>query len=545
MNITDIDDKIINKAIKQQRDFLEISRHFENEFMDDMRRLNVGLPDVITRVSEYVPEIVEFIQGIMKNGFAYESNGSVYFDVTKYNADPNHTYAKLEPTSVDNKELMQEGEGILACAETEKEKRNEKDFALWKKSKEGEPKWQSPWGEGRPGWHIECSAMCASILKGFPIDIHSGGIDLRFPHHDNELAQSEAYYNCDNWVNNFWHAGHLHIHGKKMSKSLKNFITIKDILAKHNARQIRYVFLLHNWNSLMNYTTEKTFPEAVGKDRQFTEFFRSVKALTRNIEIGKTTQRWEKVDFDLSEALLRTKKAVHEALCDSFDTPTAVEELGKLVVIANTYLQQSNIKIPLVRQVSGYVFKILKAFGVYEEDDVPNLASADGQSTNIEEAITPLMNALSLYRDQVKATADKGPKEIYILNDKFRDEVLPDLGIKLEDRKPGEPSIWKFVDKETLLKEREDKIAAKLKKEQEKQERAALELKKKSTPPTEWFKVFRADEFSAFDEQGLPTHNKAGKELSEAIRNKLKKEWTKQEQVFQQWQQSQAGQKVE
>ena len=293
MNITDIDDKIINKAIKQERDFLEISRHFENEFMDDMKKLNVALPDVITRVSEYVPEIVEFIEGIIKNGFAYVSNGSVYFDVTKYNADPCHTYAKLEPSSVDNKELLAEGEGILTDVDV-KEKSNEKDFALWKKSKEGEPKWPSTWGEGRPGWHIECSAMCASIIKGFPVDIHSGGIDLRFPHHDNEIAQSEAYYNCDNWVNNFWHAGHLHIAGKKMSKSLKNFITIKDILEKYNSRQIRFVFLLHNWNSLMNYTTEKTFPEAIGKERQFTEFFRSVKALTRNIEIGKTIQKWEK-----------------------------------------------------------------------------------------------------------------------------------------------------------------------------------------------------------------------------------------------------------
>lgn len=164
MNITDIDDKIINKAITQEKDFLEISRAMEDSFMDDMKRLNVALPDVITRVSEYVPEIVDFIEVIIKNGYAYESNGSVYFDVVKYSNDPDHTYAKLEPTSVDNKELLAEGEGILTSVD-EKEKRNEKDFALWKKSKEGEPKWQSPWGEGRPGWHIECSAMCASILK--------------------------------------------------------------------------------------------------------------------------------------------------------------------------------------------------------------------------------------------------------------------------------------------------------------------------------------------------------------------------------------------
>ena len=128
-----------------------------------MKQLNVALPDSITRVSEFVPEIVDFIQKIIDNGYAYESNGSVYFDVQKYNAEPNHTYAKLEPTSVTNKDLMAEGEGVLTNAETT-EKRNETDFVLWKKSKPGEPKWPSQWGEGRPGWHIECSAMAAAIF---------------------------------------------------------------------------------------------------------------------------------------------------------------------------------------------------------------------------------------------------------------------------------------------------------------------------------------------------------------------------------------------
>lgn len=187
MNITDIDDKIIRKSLEEKISFEELSRRYETEFFDDMRRLNVSLPESITRVSEFVPEIVSFIEKIIENGYAYESNGSVYFDVKKYSSEPNHTYAKLEPTSVNNKEKLAEGEGVLTNSETP-EKRGEADFALWKKSKEGEPKWQSPWGEGRPGWHIECSAMAASIFKKYPIDIHTGGVDLRFPHHDNELA---------------------------------------------------------------------------------------------------------------------------------------------------------------------------------------------------------------------------------------------------------------------------------------------------------------------------------------------------------------------
>ena len=189
MNITDIDDKIIRKANEAGQPFDSISRKFENEFLEDMGKLNVELPDVITRVSEYVPEIIAFIEKIMKNGYAYESNGSVYFDTKAYSDSPNHTYAKLEPTSVNDAEKFEEGEGVLTSGDdVKKEKKNTFDFALWKKSKEGEPSWDSPWGKGRPGWHIECSAMANEIFKEHPIDIHSGGVDLRFPHHDNELA---------------------------------------------------------------------------------------------------------------------------------------------------------------------------------------------------------------------------------------------------------------------------------------------------------------------------------------------------------------------
>ena len=188
MNVTDLDDKIIIRANEKKIPFGDLSREFETEFFKDCETLNIRLPTVVTRVSEYVPEIVQFIQGIIKNGYAYESNGSVYFDVVKYSNTQGHQYAKLEPTNVDNLELLQEGEGKLTGENVEQEKRNVRDFALWKKSKEGEPSWESPWGPGRPGWHIECSAMAGEIFKSFPIDIHSGGLDLKFPHHDNEIA---------------------------------------------------------------------------------------------------------------------------------------------------------------------------------------------------------------------------------------------------------------------------------------------------------------------------------------------------------------------
>ncbi len=240
MNITDIDDKIIRKANDTSQEFTAISKKFEKEYLDDMEALNVEPPSVLTRVSEYIPEIIAYIQKIIDNGFAYESNGSVYFDVMQFKENPDHNYAKLAPEKVNDEEAFKEGEGVLADQTITKEKRNDRDFALWKKSKEGEPKWDSPWGEGRPGWHIECSAMAHSAFRANDIDIHAGGVDLKFPHHDNEIAQSEAFAEQDTWVRYWLHTGHLNIGDKKtgvmmkMSKSLKNFTSIKQFLGEYN-----------------------------------------------------------------------------------------------------------------------------------------------------------------------------------------------------------------------------------------------------------------------------------------------------------------------
>lgn len=196
MNITDIEDKIIKKAVESQKSFEDIARFYEEDFLEDMKTLNVEMPDSMPRVSEYVEEIVKFIENIIVKDYAYESNGSVYFNVGKYVED-GHKYPKLNSSSKDTAELLKEAEGVLAQEQAESDKKNTQDFALWKKSKENEPFWKSPWGEGRPGWHIECSAMIDAIFGTCPIDIHAGGEDLKFPHHDNEIAQSEAHYGCD------------------------------------------------------------------------------------------------------------------------------------------------------------------------------------------------------------------------------------------------------------------------------------------------------------------------------------------------------------
>tara|TARA_R110002060_G_scaffold58536_3_gene68496 strand:+ start:872 stop:2044 length:1173 start_codon:yes stop_codon:yes gene_type:complete len=228
--------------------FTDVTKYWEDQFMGDMDALNVLRPDVITRVTTYVPQIADFVEKIIQKGFAYETEGSVYFDIAAFEKAGN-PYARLRPESKNDKALQEEGEGSLS--KNVGGKRGAGDFALWKKSKAGEPVWSSPWGEGRPGWHIECSVMASDIL-GSEMDIHSGGIDLAFPHHDNELAQSEAYFCGEhgphNWVRYFMHMGHLSISGSKMSKSLKNFQTIRDALKDYTPRGMRVVFLMGRWN---------------------------------------------------------------------------------------------------------------------------------------------------------------------------------------------------------------------------------------------------------------------------------------------------------
>ena len=252
--------------------FTKLTRKFEARFTEDVRALNCLDPDVITRVTEYGAQIVEFVERIQKNGFAYKtSDGSVYFDIAAFEA-ANNNYARLEPWNRNDVDLQADGEGALTKKTSEK--KSDADFALWKSSKPGEPSWPSPWGKGRPGWHIECSAMASDIL-GSQIDIHSGGIDLAFPHHDNELAQSEAYWldqkhnHQHQWVNYFLHMGHLSIQGSKMSKSLKNFTTIRDALERGDwtPRGLRIVFLLGGWKEGIEITDDVVKAGSVWEDK--------------------------------------------------------------------------------------------------------------------------------------------------------------------------------------------------------------------------------------------------------------------------------------
>ncbi|XP_043915332.1 cysteine--tRNA ligase, cytoplasmic [Protopterus annectens] len=540
-------DAELGSRVTENSIFSTLPKYWEEEFHKDMEALSVLPPDVLTRVSEYVPEIVTFVKKVVDNGYGYVSNGSVYFDTVKFDASPNHSYAKLVPEAVGDQAALQEGEGDLSIsADRLSEKRSPNDFALWKASKPGEPSWDSPWGKGRPGWHIECSAMAGSIL-GESMDIHGGGYDLRFPHHDNELAQSEAFFENDHWVRYFLHTGHLTIAGCKMSKSLKNFITIKEALRSHTARQLRLAFLMHSWKDTLDYSTN-TMESAIQYERFMNEFFLNVKDVLRApTDVTGQYQKWEQEELELHRSFCERKSAVHEALCDNIDTRTAMEEMRSLVSQCNSYIaaKKSTKVFPnrmLLDSVAVYLTEMFKIFGAIDsEEPIGFPIGGTGQSVNLEATVMPFLSALSQFRESIRQIArEQKVTDILQLCDSLRDDILPELGVRLEDHE-GLPTVVKLVDKETLLKEKEEKKKAeeekKRKKEEasrKKQEQEAAKLAKMKVPPSEMFKC-EMDKFSQFDEHGFPTHDAEGKELSKGQTKKLRKLFEAQEKLHEEY----------
>ena len=495
------------------------ARRFEEEFHADMERLGVRPADSITRVSEYVPEVVAYIERIVGRGFAYAAEGSVYFDTRAFQKG-GHAYRKLVPFCGQATEAeMAEGEGALGSGL--RGKRHPNDFALWKASKPGEPEWDSPWGRGRPGWHIECSVMASEVL-GERLDIHAGGCDLKFPHHDNELAQAEAFYGTQQWVNYFMHAGHLHIRGLKMSKSLKNFVTIQQALEEHSPRQLRLMFLLQKWDKPMLYS-DQAVSDARNKEALFKNFFGAVKALLRG-DWFRQRQPWRPQDRALSDLLLQTEERVHTALCENVDTPEVMAALCDLVTESNKYLAAESPLALLMRRVAGYVTKILGIFGVVGPDELgfQGGSAAGGQSA--EALISPFVGALVQFRDDVRGVARAEKSQATLgLCDSVRDGSLVDLGIRVEDR-ANAASLWKMDDPATLRREIEEKRAAQQEAERKKNANKLDKLKKDlvkwkaaAVCPTDFFRTPAfAGKFSELNEEGFPAKNAEGEALSKS-----------------------------
>lgn len=580
MNVTDLDDKIIERSNTRGIHHLALSQQCEQDFHEDMLKLGVLPPTIVTRVTDYMDEIIQYIQVIVDKGLAYESNGSVYFDVQAFEKTPDMHYCKLAPEQINNAALLAEGEGKLT-QEFVSEKHSPRDFALWKASKPGEPEWPSPWKPGRPGWHIECSVMASDVLEKLAgvnrMDIHSGGVDLKFPHHDNEMAQAEAHSGCQQWVNYFVHSGHLNIQGFKMSKSLKNFITIRQALEEHTPRQIRLLFLLHKYNITMDYG-DNTMSHALVTEKLFTEFFHNVKAVLRQQQQLQQKEyqfpKWNAAAFQLQLVLQESQDKLDAALKDDFDTATAMQVLVDLVKATNLYLQQESGGCPVVLVVSNvarYITRILQIFGVitvnhdqigFGDGGAMMVDDANGGSTAMsrEQVLEPILDALVQFRTQVRDLARvQDAKGVLGACDQFRDDVLPDLGVRLEDMtttSAGTTSIWKLANAQELQRERQQRQLEAQRKREEKEKAEAERLQKEALnrlTPAEFMKCLTMEDettketvvkYSQFDPAtGMPTHMYNGEPLNKNQTKKAQKEYQGQEKKYEKYlaQQKQEG----
>jgi len=411
-NVTDIDDKIINKAKEEfpGKDLKlaakEVSEKYLAMYHADMKRLGIEEPDVEPKATAHIKEMIDLIDCLIKKGYAYQAAGSVYFDVKKFKK-----YGKLSNQSI---EQMESGTRV----EVEKDKKDPLDFALWKQAKENEPYWESPWGKGRPGWHIECSAMSMEYL-GENFDIHCGGRDLIFPHHENEIAQAEAC--TGKTFANYWiHNGLLTINSQKMAKSLGNFVTIEDLLKKYHPEILKIFLLQSHYASPTDFTYEKMEEAKKARERLYNLLDRvdRIKATNEGKNSGA-------VSFDMvDDAKWRFK----EAMDDDFNTPEALSSIFELVGKCNKFLtdakEVSEEDVVILKYAKGAILELGRVLGLFFRE-------TEGAG---DEKMEALMNLIVELRDKLRAQKN------FELTDKIRDEVTR-LGYILEDDKGR--TIWR------------------------------------------------------------------------------------------------------
>ena len=365
-NFTDIDDKIIKRAKERGKDPKEIAQYFTKAFYEDMDSLGVERADIEPRATEHIPEMVSLIERIINKGYAYVVDGNVYFSVRRFKG-----YGGLSKRSL---------EEMMAGARVEVDPRKEHplDFALWKKAKPGEPFWESPWGKGRPGWHIECSAMSMKYL-GETFDIHGGGQDLIFPHHENEKAQSEAA--TDKPFVNYWiHHGFLTINQEKMSKSLKNFFTIREILSKFHPEAIRLFFLNHHYRSPVDFSDEKIKEATKALEKLYITLDRAKQIL------GEFRQ--ERPDEairskPLYKRLIELEGSFRSAMDDDFNTAKAIACLFDAIKEINLYLDKDEKEKGLIFEAVNKVKTLGNILGILRLE--PRAFLTQGIDISVEE----------------------------------------------------------------------------------------------------------------------------------------------------------------
>ncbi|MBV2090764.1 MAG: cysteine--tRNA ligase [Candidatus Thiodiazotropha sp. (ex Ctena orbiculata)] len=394
-NITDVDDKIINRANERGIPFTELTEEFIQAMHEDADALGVLRPTDEPKATQHMDQILAMIERLIENGHAYPAdNGDVYYDVRSF-----PSYGKLSGKSIED---LQAG----ARVEPGDAKRDPLDFALWKSAKPEEPAWDSPWGRGRPGWHIECSAMSTNAL-GDSFDIHGGGADLTFPHHENEIAQSEGATGHP-FVKYWMHNGFVRINDEKMSKSLGNFFTVREILDRYQAEEVRYFILTSHYRSPLNYDTEH-LDNARGA---LTRFYTALRGLPEGESAGGES----------------FKSRFHEAMDDDFNTPEALAVLFDLVREINR-IKETNVED--AASLGAQLRELGGMLGLLQSDPESYLkggASADGGLSDDK------IDAMIQARIDARAAKDWGEA------DRIRDE-LQEAGILLEDGPEG--TTWR------------------------------------------------------------------------------------------------------
>ncbi len=416
-NVTDVDDKIINKAQSElagkdlNSAVKEVSAKYLDLYHEDMKSLGIQEPDAEPKATEYVcsdkPLMQQFIQQLIDKGCAYVAEGDVYFDIKKAKG-----YGKLSNQDL---EKMESGARISLG----EKKKDPLDFALWKAAKPGEPAWESPWGRGRPGWHIECSVMSSDIL-GDEFDIHGGGIDLIFPHHENEIAQSEGL--GKKFARYWMHHGLLTINGQKMAKSLGNFITIKDLISKYPIDALKIFYLQEHYASPVDFTWNKL--ENVYKSTQRFEilFFRIEQVRKANMTKAVKTASF----------IEKNKDNFIKAMDDNFNTPDALASLFDLVNDTNKFIDQEKGSADYA-EVANEAERILKELG-----GILGLEFKQGRSFKME--FNEAVNLNDKIESKIKLRNEARDKKDFASSDKIRKE-LENEGIILEDTKDG--TVWR------------------------------------------------------------------------------------------------------
>lgn len=405
MNFTDVDDKIIRRANETGQDPIELSAHYAEKYLQHLKDLNVLPADLYPRVSTEMANIISLIQELGERGYAYAVDGDVYFRVSR-----DDDYGKLSHRSLD--------EAITGTrVEEDKRKEHPADFALWKSAKPGEPAWDSPWGKGRPGWHIECSAMCLHHL-GETIDIHGGGNDLIFPHHENEIAQSESVTGKP-FANYWMHHGMLQLSGEKMSKSLGNLITVDEYLEKYSPNALRMLIFSGHYRKPVMFTDE-----SLGSaQRALARIQGGLRPATGQSTTGEAADT-------LRAATENARARFVEAMDDDFNTSNALAAIFELVRAINT-ARSAGVAGPFFQAAQKTLCELTDVLGL---DLTP---PADAGSRGADVAVAPFIDLLIEVRTSLRAAKQ------WELADKVRDR-LGELNVVLEDSADG--TTWRFDD---------------------------------------------------------------------------------------------------